>query len=68
VSADKPFGGLTKFGQKFLNKFAGAEMPAFLLEAIDMIDTPGVLSGEKQRLDRGYEFPDLFVGLERGQI
>jgi EH domain-containing protein 1 len=59
VSADKPFGGLTKFGQKFLNKFAGAEMPAFLLEAIDMIDTPGVLSGEKQRLDRGYEFPDI---------
>ncbi len=59
VSADKPYGGLTKFGQKFLNKFAGAEMPSSLLESIDIIDTPGVLSGEKQRLDRGYEFPDV---------
>jgi len=59
VSADKPYGGLTKYGQKFLNKFAGAEMPAALLEAIDIIDTPGVLSGEKQRLDRGYEFPEI---------
>mmetsp|Transcript_8395 Transcript_8395/g.20785 ORF Transcript_8395/g.20785 Transcript_8395/m.20785 type:complete len:553 (-) Transcript_8395:177-1835(-) len=59
VSADKPYGGLTKFGQKFLNKFAGAEMPSPLLESIDIVDTPGVLSGEKQRLDRGYEFPDV---------
>merc|ERR1711977_151611 len=59
VSADKPYNGLTKFGQKFLNKFAGAEMPAKLLEAIDLVDTPGVLSGEKQRLDRGYDFPDV---------
>mmetsp|Transcript_10843 Transcript_10843/g.27375 ORF Transcript_10843/g.27375 Transcript_10843/m.27375 type:complete len:559 (+) Transcript_10843:276-1952(+) len=59
VSADKPYTGLTKFGQKFLNKFAGAEMPSNLLNAIDIIDTPGVLSGEKQRLDRGYEFPEV---------
>jgi len=59
VSADKPYGGLTKFGQKFLNKFAGAEMPAELLNSIDIVDTPGVLSGEKQRLDRGYEFPEV---------
>lgn len=59
VSNDKPYTGLTKFGQKFLNKFAGAEMPAKLLECLDLVDTPGVLSGEKQRLDRGYEFPDV---------
>ena len=59
VSADKPYGGLAKFGQKFLNKFAGAEMPSSLLDSIDLVDTPGVLSGEKQRLDRGYEFPDV---------
>ena len=59
VSADKPYAGLTKFGQKFLNKFAGAEMPAELLNSIDIVDTPGVLSGEKQRLERGYEFPEV---------
>jgi EH domain-containing protein 1 len=53
---DKPFTGLSKFGIDFLNKFQGAQSPAPILEDLTFIDTPGVLSGEKQRLQRGYDF------------
>lgn len=51
-----PFSGLSTFGSSFLNKFSAAVVPAPLLEEVNIIDTPGVLSGEKQRLSRGYDF------------
>lgn len=38
----------------FLSRFEGASCPAKLLEEITIIDTPGVLSGEKQRIERNY--------------
>ena len=44
------------FGSAFLSKFEASQTPAKLLEDISIIDTPGVLSGEKQRIDRGYSF------------
>eukprot|EP00899_Mesostigma_viride_P011205 jgi/Mesvir1/20085/Mv13333-RA.1 len=56
VQADKPFTGLTSFGTAFLSKFQGAQMPHPLLDEITFIDTPGVLSGEKQRTERSYDF------------
>jgi len=42
------------FGNGFLTKFQGSQLPSSLLEYITIIDTPGVLSGEKQRISRGY--------------
>lgn len=54
--SDKPFGGLDQFGASFLSKFSLSESPAALLESVTFIDTPGVLSGDKQRLGRSYDF------------
>lgn len=43
----------------FLSRFEGAACPAKLLDEITIIDTPGVLSGEKQRIERQYNFIDV---------
>ncbi|KAH9607232.1 hypothetical protein KSS87_021296 [Heliosperma pusillum] len=56
VQADMPYSGLTGFGSAFLSKFECSQMPHPLLEHVTLIDTPGVLSGEKQRTDRSYDF------------
>ena len=58
---DLPFQGLHEFGDGFLNKFEAAivndeDKGNDLLKDVNIIDTPGVLSGEKQRTQRGYEF------------
>ncbi|KAI3769156.1 hypothetical protein L6452_00256 [Arctium lappa] len=53
VQADMPFNGLTTFGSAFLSKFQCSQMPH---PHITFIDTPGVLSGEKQRTQRSYDF------------
>lgn len=56
VQADMPFSGLTNFGGAFLSKFQCSQMSHPLLEHITFVDTPGVLSGEKQRTQRSYDF------------
>ncbi|XP_047955537.1 EH domain-containing protein 1-like isoform X2 [Salvia hispanica] len=56
VHADLPFTGLTTFGGSFLSKFECSQMPHPLLQHITFVDTPGVLSGEKQRTQRSYDF------------
>ncbi|WOK98253.1 EH domain-containing protein 1-like [Canna indica] len=56
VQADMPFNGLTTFGTAFLSKFECSQMPHPLLQHIAFVDTPGVLSGEKQRTQRSYDF------------
>lgn len=56
VQADMPYSGLTRFGTAFLSKFECSQMPHPLLEHITFVDTPGVLSGEKQRTQRSYDF------------
>lgn len=49
-----PFRPLTKFGTGFLNKFECSQTPSRILESIYFVDTPGVLSGEKQRIGRRF--------------
>ncbi|KAF9376744.1 3-hydroxyisobutyryl-CoA hydrolase [Podila verticillata] len=56
VSADLPFRGLDRFGQAFLSRFQVSQCPSPLLENMTLIDTPGILSGNKQRVERGYDF------------
>lgn len=55
----KPFGQLQRFGSRFLERFEGAVLPqedAPLLGSLSFVDTPGVLSGDKQRVGRAYDF------------
>ncbi|RLM74824.1 hypothetical protein C2845_PM15G24810 [Panicum miliaceum] len=65
VQADMPYSGLSSFGTAFLSKFECSQMPhpkltfpffVKLLEHVTFVDTPGVLSGEKQRTQRSYDF------------
>ncbi|CAG8637187.1 16474_t:CDS:2 [Funneliformis mosseae] len=56
VDAQLPFRGLNKFGQTFLSRFQVSQLSSNVLEKMTIIDTPGILSGDKQRLDRGYDF------------
>mmetsp|Transcript_60626 Transcript_60626/g.100671 ORF Transcript_60626/g.100671 Transcript_60626/m.100671 type:complete len:546 (-) Transcript_60626:328-1965(-) len=59
VSANMPFRGLEMFGNGFLNKFQGSQLDSPLLQHVTLIDTPGVLSGEKQRIGRTYSFTEV---------
>ena len=45
------FGALQSFGNAFLIRFEASFLPSPVL-----IDTPRILSGEKQRLHRGYSY------------
>ena len=54
--SELPFAGLSVFGGSFLNKFEAAVVSSPRLRSMTIVDTPGVLSGEKQRISRGYDF------------
>uniref|UniRef100_A0A9I3AJT2 Endocytosis/signaling protein ehd1 n=1 Tax=Anopheles coluzzii TaxID=1518534 RepID=A0A9I3AJT2_ANOCL len=56
VDPKKQFRPLEKYGNAFLNRFQCSHVPSPVLRAISIVDTPGILSGEKQRVDRGYDF------------
>ncbi|ORX84028.1 hypothetical protein BCR32DRAFT_291613 [Anaeromyces robustus] len=59
VSTDLPFTALNRFGQAFLNKFQISQVNSPILDNITLIDTPGVLSGEKQSIGRAYDYPEV---------
>ena len=56
VDPTKQFKPLSKFGNTFLNKFQCSTTDSEILKSLVIVDTPGILSGEKQRVDRGYRF------------
>ncbi|XKL65026.1 hypothetical protein PGB90_005112 [Kerria lacca] len=56
VDPKKQFRPLSKFGNSFLNRLQCSLVDSPVLRGISIVDTPGILSGEKQRVDRGYDF------------
>ena len=56
VDPKRQFKALSKFGNAFLNRFQCSVTPNSVIENLTIVDTPGILSGEKQRKDRGYDF------------
>jgi hypothetical protein len=59
VDAKKQFRSLSSFGNAFLNRFCCSELPNAVLESLTIVDTPGILSGEKQSVARGYDFTGI---------
>ncbi|KAL4002930.1 Dynamin family protein [Acanthocheilonema viteae] len=58
LASDKTyqFQSLNIFGDVFLNKLRATRFKAPLLKYISIIDTPGILTGDKQVENRGYDF------------
>jgi hypothetical protein len=53
--ADRPFTGLSPFGNNFLSRMEGTELNSPILKNITIVDTPGILSGQKQK-SRNYDY------------
>jgi GTPase SAR1 family protein len=52
---DLPFTGLSPFGNNFLSRLEGVELDAAILRNVSLVDTPGILSGQKQK-HRAYDY------------
>ncbi|KAI8096934.1 P-loop containing nucleoside triphosphate hydrolase protein [Halteromyces radiatus] len=59
VNQQLPFQGLNRFGQAFLSRFQVSQTNSPVLENMTIIDTPGILAGDKQRIERGYDFTEV---------
>jgi len=59
VDPKLPYRPLARFGNSFLNRFQLTRQKNPLLSEITLIDTPGILAGEKQNCDRGYNFVEV---------
>ncbi|XP_056615712.1 titin-like [Triplophysa dalaica] len=58
ADSSRSFSSLEKFGQGFLEKLVGIEMPHKLLERVTFVDTPGIIENRKQQ-ERGYPYSDV---------
>ena len=63
ADSSRSFSPLEKFGQGFLEKLVGIEMPHQLLERVTFVDTPGIIENRKQQ-ERG-ETGGLGVGVRQ---
>lgn len=52
ADSSRSFSPLEKFGQGFLERLVGIEMPHKLLERVTIVDTPGIIENRKQQ-ERG---------------
>jgi len=59
VAPGTPFKGLQMFGNNFLTRFEGSQVDADILRNMTLIDSPGVLSGDKQTLGRSYSYNEV---------
>ena len=56
VDSTKPFRHLQQFGGTFLSRFESSQSNSEALKSVTLLDTPGILAGEKQLVNRGYDF------------
>jgi len=61
VNPSLAWSGLAAFGNSFLARFegAGCHAPSGILRHMTLVDTPGILSGEKQRIARSFDFVEV---------
>ncbi|XP_076023405.1 uncharacterized protein LOC143013605 [Genypterus blacodes] len=55
ADSSRSFSPLEKFGQGFLERLVGVEMPHKLLQRVTFVDTPGIIENRKQQ-ERGYPY------------
>ena len=54
-----PFTGLSQFGNAFVSRFGGCELPSEFAKGCTLVDTPGILSGKKQTHERQYSYESV---------
>uniref|UniRef100_A0A3P8VW30 Sarcalumenin n=1 Tax=Cynoglossus semilaevis TaxID=244447 RepID=A0A3P8VW30_CYNSE len=58
ADSSRSFSPLERFGQGFLERLVGIEMPHKLLERVTFVDTPGIIENRKQQ-ERGYPYNEV---------